>query len=100
MSGFSFDAKAALNQARRARGVPTFPTLPTDASPKGVKVGTVGTVGRVYAHVLEIAHEEIGFDIFGERGASAVSKVSKPAMADNTKPGAANVGSVATPGAP
>ena len=100
MSGFSFDAKAALNQARRARGVPTFPTLPTDASSKGEKVGTVGTVGSDYAVDTEITHEEIAPDVFEERGASHLLKVSQPALAENTKPGVANVESAATSGAP
>lgn len=100
MSGFSFDAKAALNQARRARGVPTLPTLPTDASSKGEKVGTVGTVGSGYAVDTEITHEEIAPDVFEERGASHLLKVSQPALAENTKPGVANVESAATSGAP
>lgn len=67
MSGFSFDAKAALNQARRARGfptLPTLPTLPTDASPIGGKVGSVGTVGSGYAVDTEITFGEIAPDVF------------------------------------
>jgi hypothetical protein len=98
MSGFSFDAKAALNQARRARRVPTLPTLPTDASPKSGKVGTVGTVGSGVD--TEITHQEIAANVFEERGVSHLLKVSQLAKAENTKPGVANVESVATPGAP
>lgn len=100
MSRFSFDAKAALKQARRARGAPTFPTLPTDASLKGGKVGTIGTIGNDYAGDAGITHEEIARDNLEQGGASPVSKVLQSAKAENTKPGVANVESVATPGAP
>src|SRR6056297_2867320 len=50
MTAFSFDAKAALQDAKRSRRfptVPTVPTLPTDRQAEGGKVGTVGTVGTV-----------------------------------------------------
>lgn len=100
MSGFSFDAKAALNQARRARGVPTFPTRPTDAPPKGGKVGTVGTVGNVHAVDTGITHEEVAPDKLEAGGASPVSKVLQNATAETTTPDVANIESVATPGAP
>lgn len=99
MSGFSFDAKAALNQARRAREVPIFPTLPTDAPPKGGKVGTVGTVGNVYAFDTGITHEEVAPDNLEAGGARPVSKVLQNATAENTTPDVANIESVATPGA-
>lgn len=100
MSGFSFDAKAALKQARRAREVPTFPTLPTDASSNGEKVGSVGTVGSDYAGDAGITQKEIARDNLEEGGASTVSKVLQSAMTENTTPGVANVESVATPGPP
>uniref|UniRef100_UPI002625C305 hypothetical protein n=1 Tax=Marivita sp. TaxID=2003365 RepID=UPI002625C305 len=84
---------------RQARGIPTFPTLPTDGQAKDRKVGSVGTVGRIYAVDPEIIHEEIAPDIFEERGASPLLKVSQPAMVENAKPGTANVGSSAMLGA-
>ena len=47
MTGFTFDAKAALHQAQKCRGLPTLPSLPTDHPAGAEKVGTVGKVGTV-----------------------------------------------------
>jgi hypothetical protein len=49
MTGFAFDAKAALHQARERRDLPTLSTLPTDHPAGGERVGTVGKVGTARA---------------------------------------------------
>jgi hypothetical protein len=69
MTGFAFDAKAALHQARKCRGLPTVPTLPTDHPAGAEKVGTVGKVGMVRASDPEITPDELAHDIFEERAA-------------------------------
>lgn len=69
MSGFAFDAKAALHQARKCRGLPTLPTLPTVHPAGAEKVGTVGKVGTVRASDPEITPDELARDIFEERAA-------------------------------
>jgi hypothetical protein len=69
MTAFTFDAKAALHQARKCRGLPTLPALPTDHPAEAGKVGTVGTVGTVRAPDPEISPEELARDIFEERAA-------------------------------
>ena len=69
MTGFAFDAKAALHQARKCRGLPTLPTLPTDHSARAEKVGTVGKVGTVRASDPELPPVELARDIFEERAA-------------------------------
>jgi hypothetical protein len=69
MSGFAFDAKAALHQARKCRGLPTLPTLPTDHPAGAEKVGTVGKVGTVRASDLEMTPDECARDTFEERAA-------------------------------
>ena len=69
MSGFSFDAKAALERARKSPALPTLPTLPTDGQAEGGKVGAVGTVGTIRAYDPEMTKEEIARNIFEERAA-------------------------------
>lgn len=69
MTAFSFDAKAALQRARKCRGLPTLPTLPTDRQAEGGKVGKVGTVGRGRASGPEMTPEELARDIYEERAA-------------------------------
>ena len=69
MSGFAFDAKAALHQARKCRGLPTLPTLPTDHPAGARKVGTVGKEGTVRASDPEMTPDELARDIFEERAA-------------------------------
>ena len=66
MSGFAFDAKAALHQARKCRGLPT---LPTDHPAGAEKVGTVGKVGTVRASDPEMTPDELARDVFEERAA-------------------------------
>ena len=69
MTGFTFDAKAALHQAQKCRGHPTLPTLPTDRQAEGEKVGTVGTVGTGRVSDPEMTPEELARDIYEERAA-------------------------------
>ncbi len=69
MSGFTFDAKAALNRAQKCRRLPTVPTLPTDRQAEGGKVGKVGTVGTVRAFDPEMTSHEFSCDIYEERAA-------------------------------
>jgi hypothetical protein len=69
MTGFTFDAKAALHQARERRGLPTLPTLPTDHPTEGEKVGTVGKVGTVCASDPEMTPYDLALDLYQERAA-------------------------------
>ena len=69
MSGFAFDAKAALHQARERRDLPTLPTLPTDHPAAAENVGTVGKVGTVRVSDPEMTPDELARDIFEERAA-------------------------------
>lgn len=49
MTGFTFDATAALQRAQKCRDHPTPPTPPTDRQVESGKVGSVGGVGRMRA---------------------------------------------------
>ncbi len=67
MSGFAFDAKAALHEARERRGLPTLPTLPTDRHAGAEKAGSVGKVGTVRASDPEMTPDELARDLHEER---------------------------------
>lgn len=69
MTGFSFNAREALQRAQKCRGLPTFPTLPTNRQAEGGKVGRVGKVGQVRAFDPEISPEELARDLYEERAA-------------------------------
>ncbi len=69
MSGFSFDAKAALVRAKICQTHPTLPTVPTNEGGYLGKVGTVGTVGTVRAFDPEMTPEELARDLYEERAA-------------------------------
>jgi len=69
MSGFSFDAKAALLRAKKCQTRPTLPTLPTNEGGDLGKVGAVGTVGTVRAFDPEMTPEELARDLYEERAA-------------------------------
>ncbi len=69
MTGFAFDAKAALHQARKRRDLPTIPTIPTDHPAGAERVGTVGKVGAVRASDPEITPDDPARDIHDDRAA-------------------------------
>lgn len=69
MSGFTFDAKAALERARNRRGVPTVPTVPTQNPAEPGSVGGVGKVGTVRGSYPDMTPEELARDLFEERAA-------------------------------
>ena len=69
MTGFAFDAKAALHQAQKCGRLPTLPSLPTDHPAGAEKVGTVGKVGTVRASDPEMTPDELARDVFEERAA-------------------------------
>ena len=59
MTGFSFDANAALQRARKSPAHPTRPTFPTLRPAEGGKVGKVGSVGPVRASEPETSPRRI-----------------------------------------
>lgn len=69
MTGFTFDAKAALERARKCRALSTLPTLPTFAVGSAPTVGTVGTVGPSCDLKPENVRDELARDFFEERAA-------------------------------
>ncbi|WP_146193215.1 hypothetical protein [Salibaculum griseiflavum] len=76
MTVFAFDARAALQQARKSRALPTPPTLPTDRAAEGEKVGTVGKVGTVRASDPEIPPDERILDL--DHHASRIAALADP----------------------
>ena len=69
MSGFTFDAKAALERARNRPDVPTVPTVPTRSPAQPGSVGGVGKVGTVRASYPDMTPDELARDLFEERAA-------------------------------
>ena len=69
MTGFVFDAKAALEAARKGRTCPNRPNLPNRSAPEGTGLGGLGRLGTVRASDPEMTPEELAHDIYEERAA-------------------------------
>ena len=70
MSGFTFDAKAALRRARETQELPTYPTVPTGEPGPPHRVGRVGRVGTHRAcEETEADRLALAVDLFEERAA-------------------------------
>ena len=69
MSGFAFDAKAALEQARKSPARPNLPNLPNRSASGGAGLGGLGGLGTVRSSDPEMTPEELARDIFEERAA-------------------------------
>ncbi|MCA1777478.1 MAG: hypothetical protein LC676_18260 [Loktanella sp.] len=69
MSGFSFNAKAALEQARKSPVLPNLPNRPNGEASGGAGLGGLGGLGTGRAFDPEMTPEELARDIFEERAA-------------------------------
>lgn len=69
MTGFTFDAKAALERARKCQTPPNLPNLPNRSASGGAGLGGLGGLGGVRASDPEITPEAIASDLYDERAA-------------------------------
>ena len=69
MTGFSFDARAALEAARKGRTLPNLPIRPDRNAAEETGLGGSGRLGAVRASDLEMTPEELAIDAFEERAA-------------------------------
>ena len=69
MTGFSFDAKAALEQARKSSALPNLPNRPNRSASGGAGLGGLGGLGTVRASDPEMTPEELARDLYEERAA-------------------------------
>ena len=69
MTGFSFDAKAALQQARRSSAFPNHPNRPNRSASDEAGLGGLGGLGTVRASDPEMTPEALARDLYEERAA-------------------------------
>jgi hypothetical protein len=67
MSGFSFDAKAALERVRETPTYPNRPNPPNLSPLDASRLGRLGRLGTVRTHDPEMKPEELARDLFEER---------------------------------
>ncbi len=70
MTGFSFDAKAALEAARKLRDHPNRPIRPNPCDARGAGLGAFGRLGTGWVPVFEISPEGLTRDLYEERAAA------------------------------
>ncbi|MDZ7709232.1 MAG: hypothetical protein U5K36_03385 [Roseovarius sp.] len=69
MTAFSFNAKAALEQARKSPALPNLPNLPNRSASGGAGLGGLGGLGAIRASENEMTPEELALDLYEERAA-------------------------------
>ena len=69
MTAFSFNAKAALEFARKCRTRPNVPNLPNRGGDEGAGLGGFGRLGRVHDFSREMTPDDLAREIFEERAA-------------------------------
>ena len=69
MTGFAFDAKAALEAAQKGRTLPNLPNRPNLDAAEGAGLGGLGRLGAVRISDPEMTPEELAHDIYEERAA-------------------------------
>lgn len=69
MTGFVFDAKAALEAARKGRSTPNLPNRPNRDATEAAGLGGLGRLETVCASDPEMTIQELAGDIFEERAA-------------------------------
>lgn len=69
MTAFSFNAKAALEQARKSPALPNLPNRPNRSASGGAGLGRLGGLGTVRAFDPEMTPDELARDAFEERAA-------------------------------
>lgn len=69
MTGFTFDAKAALERARKCQTPPNLPNLPNRSASGGAGLGGLGGLGTVRVSDPEMTPAELARDLYEERAA-------------------------------
>jgi hypothetical protein len=69
MTGFTFDAKAALEAAQKCQTLPNHPNRPNRSASGGAGLGGLGGLGAVRGSDPEMPPAELARDLYEERAA-------------------------------